>query len=246
MRSAFFDAAEVLRKYAVKYFRCTMCGFVQTESPYWLEEAYSSAISALDTGILYRNLKNQQFTTAVLNLLYPKAESFLDFGAGHGIFVRLMRDSGFNFFWYDLYAANNYARGFEHKDDATYDLLTSFEVLEHLVDPEAELSEMMKRSPNVLVSTELLPYPTPKVSDWWYYAPICGQHIAFYTSEALRLIAGRFGRSLLSYGPFHLFTTAPRNKILFRLAASQRTSQIVNARRRRPSLTNSDLLLLSK
>ncbi len=121
MQSEFFDEAEVLRKYAIKYFRCPSCGFVQTETPYWLEEAYSSAISGLDTGILYRNLLNQRFTTAVLNLLVPEARRSLDYGGGHGIFVRLMRDSGFEFSWNDLYATNDYARGFDHEKDDTYD-----------------------------------------------------------------------------------------------------------------------------
>jgi hypothetical protein len=246
MQSEHFDNAKVLRRYPVKYFRCSSCGFVQTEAPYWLEEAYSSAISKLDTGILSRNLSNQTITTALLNLLYPKAKSFLDYGAGHGIFVRLMRDRGFSFSWYDLHATNDYARGFEHIKDDTYDFVTSFEVLEHLVDPISELSIMMSRSPNVFVSTILLPHPTPKVSDWWYYSPITGQHISFYTLDALRLIARRFGRNLLSHGSYHLFTAEPKSKLLFRLATSQKASQVLKGIRRRPSLVISDLQLMSE
>ena len=244
MQSRLFDQGEILRKYSIKYFRCVACGFVQTETPYWLEEAYSSAISRMDTGILYRNLLNQRLTIAVLNLLYPKAKSSLDFGAGHGIFVRLMRDSGFKFFWDDRHASNDYARGFERKEGETYDFLTSFEVLEHLVDPMADLSKMMSLSPNVLVSTEVLPQPTPKVSDWWYYVPYSGQHVSFYTSEALRLIAQRFGRSLLSRGPYHLFTTAPPSKFLFRLAMSKRVARFAMVIRKRETLTYSDFELM--
>ena len=39
-----FDNAKVLNKYNVKYFQCSNCGFVQTENPYWLAEAYKEAM----------------------------------------------------------------------------------------------------------------------------------------------------------------------------------------------------------
>jgi hypothetical protein len=51
MRSAFRHT--VLRKYDVQYFQCGGCGFLQTETPYWLDEAYSSAIVTADTGICF-------------------------------------------------------------------------------------------------------------------------------------------------------------------------------------------------
>ena len=243
--SEFFDKSEVLGKYAVKYFRCAACGFVQTEEPYWLEEAYSSAIGRIDTGILYRNLRNRQFTCALLNLLFPRAQSFLDFGAGHGIFVRLMRDRGFNFHWSDRHASNDYAIGFEHTEDQIYDCVTSFEVLEHLVEPMRELSVLMKCAPNVLVSTELVPTPTPKIAEWWYYATAGGQHISFYTIESLRVIARHFRRNLVSNGSYHLCSEKPQSPLLFRLATSNRSSQILNAIRRRPSLIEPDFRLMS-
>jgi len=31
---------------------------------------------------------------------------FLDYAAGYGLFVRLMRDAGYNFRWSDLYCQN--------------------------------------------------------------------------------------------------------------------------------------------
>src|ERR1700721_2998341 len=57
-RSVYFGETEVLRKYCVRYFRCESCGFMQTEAPYWLEEAYSSAIAKQDVGAMERNLYN--------------------------------------------------------------------------------------------------------------------------------------------------------------------------------------------
>lgn len=239
-RSAFFGEADVLRKHRVKYFRCERCGFIQTEEPYWLEEAYSSAIAKQDVGIIQRNLVNCEVTSAVLNLHFPEVSSAVDFGAGHGVLVRLMRDKGFNFVWSDLHAKNDYACGVEHQEGSTYGFLTAFEVIEHLTDAASELPELMNLADNVLVSTCLVPQPAPPLSDWWYYMPSSGQHIAFYTLESLRLLATRFGRKLLSIGGYHLFTKEPQSSVLFRMATNFRIAKIVNRMYRRPSLIDSD------
>jgi len=238
--SLFFGETEVLKKYRAHYFRCEECGFIQTESPYWLEEAYSSAIASQDVGIMHRNLMNCELTSAVLNLLFPKVSNAVDFGAGHGVFVRLMRDRGFNFFWSDLHATNDYARGFEVQEGATYDFLTAFEVLEHLADPVTDLSRLMDLSDNVFVSTCIVPQPSPGLGDWWYYVPSTGQHISFYTTKSLHRIAARFGRRLLTCGSYHLFTRKPQSDLLYRFATKARVARVVNRIYRRASLIEND------
>jgi hypothetical protein len=239
-QSDFFGAASVLGKHIVRYFRCGKCGFIQTETPYWLEEAYSSAIASQDVGIMSRNLTNCEITSAVLNLLFPEVSNAVDFGAGHGVLVRLMRDRGFNFFWMDPHATNDYARGFEYTGGAGVDFLTAFEVLEHLVDPVAELSKLMDQSENVFVSTFVVPEPAPGLSDWWYYMQSSGQHVSFYTAESLRRLAARFERNLLSVGSYHLFTKRSQSSLKYRLATSPRGARLVNRIYRRASLIPSD------
>jgi transcription initiation factor TFIIIB Brf1 subunit/transcription initiation factor TFIIB len=49
--SFYFANANILNKYNAAYFKCTNCGFVQTEEPYWLEEAYSQPIAETDSGL---------------------------------------------------------------------------------------------------------------------------------------------------------------------------------------------------
>jgi hypothetical protein len=157
-----------------------------------------------------------------------------------------MRDKGFNFYWSDLHATNDYARGFESKEGSTYDFLTAFEVLEHLTDPIDDLSKLMSLSDNVFVSTCLVPQQAPPLHDWWYYVPTTGQHIAFYTAESLRILANRFGRNLLSVGPYHLFTTQPKSSLLYRLSNNFRIAGVVNRIYRRPSLVDSDFQQMTR
>ncbi len=46
----------------------------------------------------------------------------MDFGAGHGVFVRMMRDKGFDFFWNDIYCKNLYAKDFEYTENTKYEM----------------------------------------------------------------------------------------------------------------------------
>ena len=193
----------LLGKYKVNYYQCKKCKFLQTEEPYWLDEAYSSgAISAFDTGIISRNLLLRRKTTNILLKLFNDFLDFraLDYGGGEGIFTRMMRDLGYNFYRYDLYADNLYARFFDLKDipkGTRFDILTAFEVFEHLVEPLDEIKRMLNFSDVLLFSTELQPSEEKKeLEDWWYVAPETGQHVSFYNVTSLEKIADILGLNL--------------------------------------------------
>ena len=47
-------SARVLGKYSAEFEWCMSCGFFRIANPHWLEEAYSSAIAATDTGLVMR------------------------------------------------------------------------------------------------------------------------------------------------------------------------------------------------
>ena len=133
----------------------------------------------------------------------------IDSAGGYGLLVRMLRDLGVDARWEDRYCDNLVARGFEAAADDSADLLTAFEVMEHLVDPLAEMQRLCARAPHVLVSTSLIPEPTPQLKDWWYYAPSGGQHIGFFRIRTLEHLANRLGRRVFSDGrSFHLFTSA--------------------------------------
>jgi 2-polyprenyl-3-methyl-5-hydroxy-6-metoxy-1,4-benzoquinol methylase len=204
----------VLHKYDVSYFQCTHCNFIQTEKPYWLNEAYASPISNLDIGLISRNMELVPKVDLIINLYFDPDGKFLDYGGGYGMMVRMMRDKGYHFYRQDRYCENLFARSFDlndleqHGKAKTFELLSAFEVFEHLENPLAEIEEMFSYSKNILFSTELQPTsPIRHPDDWWYFIPSAGQHIAFYSEKSLEMIAEKSGVKYykISNG-LHLFT----------------------------------------
>lgn len=192
---------KVLNKYEVSYFQCVETGYIQTEEPFWLAEAYSSAISSLDVGLVMRN---RMICARTVKLIYdefnPKAK-FIDYGGGYGLFVRMMRDEGFDFYRQDLYAQNLFAQYFDVTNlphDTQFELLTAFEVFEHLVNPIEEIEKMLGFSNNILFSTEILPENKNEIENWWYIVPDAGQHVSFYTIDSLNYIAKKFNLNFYS------------------------------------------------
>ena len=194
-------------------------------------------------GTVSRTDRNSLITKAVIDLFFHWAQTFLDDGAGYGMFVRRMRDLGYNFHAYDLHCRNMFAEQFAVVDLAGkhFDFTTAYEVFEHLENPLSVAKTIFAHNDNLLITTELVPRPTPHLSDWWYYAPEHGQHISFFTLEALRLIADAGGRLFYTNGVnLHLFSRNQINEFWFRKATTERNSQWLGLWKRRESLLEND------
>lgn len=212
-----FGRQLVLGQFQAEYRQCGQCGYVFIVDPHWLEQAYSTAIAALDTGIVTRNLWLADATSALLGLSLRDVRRTLDFGAGTGLLVRLMRDRGHDFSWHDAYSPNLLARGFEADLSDQFDMVTAFELVEHLPEPVATVEKLRSMAPIILISTELMPPSARGVDAWWYYAPESGQHIGFFTQTSLATLAERLGLRLSTNGR-NLHVLAPRsvNPVLLR------------------------------
>jgi len=206
-KSKFVFEKLVLNKYKVKYFKCTECELIEPESPYWLDEAYKSVIAELDIGALSRNIEYSNRVEKVLLKNFDCNKDFLDYGGGYGLFTRLMRDKGFSFYSTDIYCENIFANYFDAKKlglKSDYEVLTTFEVFEHLIDPIKEIRKMLVYSDTILFSTEL--QPNSKVEEWWYIVPETGQHISLYSLKTLEKISEILKLKLFSQGNFHILT----------------------------------------
>jgi hypothetical protein len=204
---------QVLKKYDAKYFKCNNCGYLFAEDTFWLDEAYQSSINISDTGLIDRNINFSKMLAVLIYFNFHKDGKFLDYAGGYGIFTRLMRDIGFDFYWQDIYTQNLLSKGFEANanHDTKYELVTAFEVFEHLVDPKEEITRMLQQSDIIVFSTELLPNNIPEPDKWWYYGFEHGQHISFYSKTTFTWLANYFGLKYYYINGAHLLTSKKIN-----------------------------------
>lgn len=207
MNAELLFSTKVLGRYDVKYYGCPHCGFVQTETPYWLEEAYSNSINLTDTGLVRRNILAARSVAMVLFFLFPRKARYLDYAGGYGLFARLMRNYGFDYYTCDPYTSNLLAKGFDYNGKDSITLVTSLESFEHFEHPLQEIEKILSISPHIFFTTQLIPQPVPAPEKWWYYGTDHGQHIGFYTGKTLAFIAKRYGLRVYSVKGYHLFTT---------------------------------------
>ena len=207
----------ILDKYDIKYHICENCGFLQTEDPYWLDESYAQSINVSDTGYMQRNLYLSQKLTILLTLFFRKEAKFLDYAGGYGVFTRMMRDIGFDFYWSDKYTDNFFARGFEHKNLFKYEAVTTFESFEHFVNPKKEIENLLELSKNIILSTELLPDSIPNPDKWSYFGLDHGQHISFYSTKTFEFLANKYKLNYVNIGNLHLLTEKKISKVQLRV-----------------------------
>ncbi|KAA5538896.1 class I SAM-dependent methyltransferase [Roseiconus nitratireducens] len=199
--ASFLFTGRILGKYDVNFYRCDETGFIQTEEPYWLEEAYADVIAQQDSGLLARCLAFRTVTSLLIKDNFEPNDEFLDYGGGYGVFTRLMRDDGYAFHHYDPMCQNLFATDFGADLSRRYAAITAFEVFEHLSQPREVLRELLDSTDVVFFSTVLQPSPPPEsIDSWYYFHPEIGQHISFFNLASLQSLARQFDCSLYSNG----------------------------------------------
>jgi 2-polyprenyl-3-methyl-5-hydroxy-6-metoxy-1,4-benzoquinol methylase len=203
--SKYYGRQTVIGKYRVAYYECTACGSLETENPYWLDEAYRVEGLGLDVGACQRCLDLSLEVAAGLSVLGIGAEAAcLDYGAGLGLFSRLMRDRGWNFFAYDKFIAPFFMDRFRGTlAEKKWTVLTAFEVFEHLVSPAEEIAGLLRADPDLFFFTTQT--WRGQGLDWWYIVPQGGQHVFFYSEKALHALAEKNGYVLMQLAGVKLF-----------------------------------------
>jgi len=133
--------------------------------------------------------------------------------------VRMMRDLGYDFFWYDKFCENLFAIGFEAKEKEKYKLVTAFELFEHFVEPIVEIQNILEfAEPDFLVFSTVIFKETIPDKNWWYYSFESGQHISLYNKNTLKFIANKFNYTLLTNNNnLHVFSREKFSNKFFNL-----------------------------
>jgi 2-polyprenyl-6-hydroxyphenyl methylase/3-demethylubiquinone-9 3-methyltransferase len=187
----------------IHYHQCQNCGFLFTTAfDGWGHRTLMERIYNQDYGLV-----DPEFVTGsrakrnakLIAHLFPPTTTCLDWGGGkHGELEAELREK-FSFSstnWCDMLWDTS------HKEREVYELVTSFEVLEHSTCPEAAVREIIRHlAPDglVLFSTHTLP-PGPADLSWWYIAPRNG-HVSIFTKQALQILWGQAGFDVIHLTP---------------------------------------------
>lgn len=191
----------------VDYFLCPVCAFCFAPAMYawsadeFMHRVYNDDYIRVDPEY---SEKRPQGNMAMLEANFGHCKeriSHLDFGGGNGFLSRRLVEVGWRSRSYDPLADHSA----ELPALGRYELVTAFEVFEHVPDVDAlmmALQALLKENGLILFSTLLSDGnidPHGRL-DWWYAAPRNG-HISLFSSTSLALLLERFGFQLKSFTP---------------------------------------------
>jgi 2-polyprenyl-6-hydroxyphenyl methylase/3-demethylubiquinone-9 3-methyltransferase len=218
---------------AVHYSSCNRCGHIWTAclddwtAGDFQERIYNESYVLADPPFTHdRPARNSAMIDSMVGNFRRDLE-ILDWGGGDGLMARMLIERGFQ----NVISCDPFYGDTPRFPDGTFDLVTCFEVVEHVPDQRglfAELARHMAADGAILLSTLLQP---PDIGElrlgWWYARPRNG-HIRLHSAKSLELCLSREGLRLKSLsGEMH---------VAYRDAESPLVEALLSAKVQAPSL----------
>ena len=182
----------------IYYYKCVDCGFIFTRafdsvtSDFFKAHIYNEDYLDVDPDYLFArpaanaNVVDEVFGAAKSNI------RVLDYGGGNGFLAEKLRDFG----WANVECYDPFGDKFNRRPDGKFDLLVSFEVVEHSVEPQALINDMasfLNDDGLIFFSTLLAPDDIDKLKAGYFYLSPRNGHVCMHTSASLGHVFGTFG-----------------------------------------------------
>lgn len=198
----------------IELVRCAACGFCWTDPQYAMDAVLALYRQNLDTHWEAEGRDWSDYRSR-LNRMLPQAGAALDVGCYTGGFLdqlgngwerhgiepipyaaRIARERGVRVHEGTLEEASY--------TPASFDLITLWDVAEHLQDPHAAFTRLAAwLRPGGILALETgntgCRFARFMGADWWYVALL--EHCSFYTAESFRRLFGRCGLQVVSSAP---------------------------------------------
>lgn len=217
-----------LEKNGYKIYRCAICGLGRTDltgnyetfvrdnynKGYFTGDPAKSAFASYkdDKRFIVKNMK--QFLARVLK--YKERGTLLDVGCALGFFVELALRAGFDAFGFDpssyavreaknLVASSRIKKGTigsVRYTPGTFDVITMFDVFEHLGDPGRDiekLSKLLKDDGIIVIATGDTESMMAKVLKrrWTFYIP--PQHLFFFDKQTMSTLLSKYNLKVVEW-----------------------------------------------
>ena len=202
--------------HGVYYVRCQACKYTfAPEFSAWTDQDFVNMIyndSYVEVDPDYLNIRPKGNAEALNSIFghYRNDIKHLDYGGGNGVLSGCLESFGWSSTSYDPFPANDA----KLNGLGTFNLISAFEVFEHVPDPHVmmETIEKLLSGPDAVVFFSTL-LSDGHINDgerlnWWYVAPRNG-HIGLHSSQSLAVLGERYGMKLHSLNSgTHIFYRA--------------------------------------
>jgi SAM-dependent methyltransferase len=199
---------------SVYYARCGNCGYCfAPEIAGWKLEEFEEKIYNKEYVLFdpdYIESRPRSNALSLISMFGDKANSVkhLDYGGGDGLLSKTLKESSWQSISYDPFVNRDIGIAQLGK----FDLITLYEVFEHVPDPiqlMSNLRSLLNQNGVILFST-LLSDGNININQrlsWWYASPRNG-HISLFSRKSLSILAQNNGFNFGSFSDgFHIFFT---------------------------------------